>query len=1147
MQLKFVLPDHRAVTVDFANQTPASLTLRALLSRLVFEAKLGLSVNLGSIQLGRAVPNAIVVRAPRPSPCDDDAKSVAHFGIADRDSLLVTFVAAAKPSSTNVLDLTDEPTTKVAAKAAKVATSSSSSAASSAASKKVGSRVIDLNADDDEEEDEEEEDEHADDVLLCVIDFQIKGVQYYRGTVSNGQAVSFQREPQNPYDRNAIQVLNLVGTQVGHAERDAALLLAPLVDSGQVTIEGMIMSGANNVYAIPVSCAVFGKAADKEAIKKRLARFRPRDSLNAPSEVRRSVSANSALSSGKGSRMSQLAVPTAAAAQIDVLMSALQSSFAKDARAEQPIGIRTKLFPHQLMWLHWARQHEESALGDKVGLVSFEKLSNGKWFDRLTNTQLDSPPPPPGRGGILADEMGLGKTLQVLALIVDDIARSGDVREPTLIVVPMAVLSVWERQVLDHVDADKIKGGIEVIRFHGANRGQYKTADLQRANIVVTTYDIVRATYNKNANTASGPLFAVQWRRVVLDEAHTIKNAAALTHKSCLLLKTERRWALTGTPIVNKIEDFLALVAFLRIISTATKEYFKKFYIRPIKDGNFAAFERLQLLVKLLVLRRTKESRIDGQPIITLPPANYHVVLVPLRGEASAVYQTLFKAARREIDLMRSSGKQNDVLKNYSHILVILLRLRQAALSLSLLPDAWRQNAVAAAEALVGSISAKLTEKDKKQLESGVSRMRDMMQQNELSCIICLDDLREPVMTICSHFFCRACLKGALAVNPTCPMCREPVNEKQLVDVKLADGAVALNLPEPAAAVVDSGKVDAFVAMLRASMHLPRAQRKTVVFSQFPTVFKDLVPLLESELGLACGVIEGSVSAGARIALIDRFRVNYAGEDPIDCMFVSLKAGGVGIDLSAARSVYLLDSWWNRAVEEQAIARVHRLGALHSVEIVRLVAEDSIEQNIMALQAAKELSVAEAFGGKSNEQLREERLKLVFNLFGDPVPVAGAERLDDRIKEIAAIPIMSADAVAAAPAASSGSSVGKPPVLNLDDNDGDAEADTGIGSLIMRAPSSSRSKGRKAQPKKIERAQTMPEPRKRSLYDEPLIVTTKRARKANVKYTQDYDLEDEDEAVPVDKDEEASASVPDEDDDDDDDVAEEDEVEEDEE
>ena len=73
------------------------------------------------------------------------------------------------------------------------------------------------------------------------------------------------------------------------------------------------------------------------------------------------------------------------------------------------------------------------------------------------------------------------------------------------------------------------------------------------------------------------------------------------------------------------------------------------------------------------------------------------------------------------------------------------------------------------------------------------------------------------------------------------------------------------------------------------------------------------------------------------------------------------------------------------------------------------------------------------------EQLREERLKLVFNLFGDPVPVAGAERLDDRIKEIAASPIMSADAVAAAAAASSGSSVGKPPVLNLDDNDGDAE------------------------------------------------------------------------------------------------------------
>jgi SWI/SNF-related matrix-associated actin-dependent regulator of chromatin subfamily A3 len=75
----------------------------------------------------------------------------------------------------------------------------------------------------------------------------------------------------NPYDGNAIQVLNVLGTQVGHIERNAAAILSPMLDRKQVVVEGVVLSGASNVYSIPISVAVFGAASDKATVRARLA------------------------------------------------------------------------------------------------------------------------------------------------------------------------------------------------------------------------------------------------------------------------------------------------------------------------------------------------------------------------------------------------------------------------------------------------------------------------------------------------------------------------------------------------------------------------------------------------------------------------------------------------------------------------------------------------------------------------------------------------------------------------------------------------------------------------------------------------------------------------------------------------------------
>ena len=101
-----------------------------------------------------------------------------------------------------------------------------------------------------------------------------------------------------------------------------------------------------------------------------------------------------------------------------------------------------------------------------------------------------------------------------------------------------------------------------------------------------------------------------------------------------------------------------------------------------------------------------------------------------------------------------------------------------------------------------------------------------------------------------------------------------------------------------------------------------------------------------TDAGVASGYLDGATTD--RQTEIDRFR---DGDDP--AFFVSLKAGGVGLNLVEADYVVLLDPWWNPAVEDQAIDRAHRIGQTRPVIVYRLVSADTVEQKVVALREAK--------------------------------------------------------------------------------------------------------------------------------------------------------------------------------------------------
>ena len=150
---------------------------------------------------------------------------------------------------------------------------------------------------------------------------------------------------------------------------------------------------------------------------------------------------------------------------------------------------------------------------------------------------------------------------------------------------------------------------------------------------------------------------------------------------------------------------------------------------------------------------------------------------------------------------------------------------------------------------------------------------------------------------------------------------------------------------------------------------------KAIVFSSFKTALLDLEELLDEE-GIPTSLITGDTSGKERLSLASNFNT----KDDVKIMLVSLKAGGVGLNLVGADTVIHLDPWWNPQVENQASDRVHRIGQTHPVSILRLVMKDTIEEKVLNLQQEKKDlydEIVEGNGGAS--ALSEEDIKYLLS------------------------------------------------------------------------------------------------------------------------------------------------------------------------
>lgn len=649
-------------------------------------------------------------------------------------------------------------------------------------------------------------------------------------------------------------------------------------------------------------------------------------------------------------------------------------------------------------------------------------------------------------GGILADEMGLGKTIEMLALIhshtspeqqalsssasnaldsVNSLPRLPKTTNAiehapatTLVIAPMSLLAQWASEA----EKASLPGTLKTLVYYGSEKAVNlqticSTSNLASApNVIITSYGTV---LSEHTSPRPGGLFSLEYFRIILDEAHMIKNRSSKTAKACYELQAVHRWTLTGTPIVNRLEDLFSLVRFLRVEPWSNFSFWKTFITAPFEKGDFVqALDVVQTVLEPLVLRRTKDMKTpDGQMLVPLPKRTIEIERVQLSAEEKEVYGLVFARAKRTFRDVEARG---ELMRSYTAIFAVILRLRQCCCHPVLTrskqiveeeeAEAGRLDEVEgladdmdlatllqkfeadAAESLAGGGGTEEASK------FGAHVLKQIQEEAEMECPICAEEpmVEQCVVSGCWHGACKKCLLGYIEREESkgelarCFNCREPVCRRDVfevvreevdeeeeaagvlagsmdvdvdVDVEGAEQDLSTtsqpakpstpkNKPAPRISLrrvthLSSAKITTLLSQLKSLRKVDRAC-KSVIFSQF-TSFLDLIAPALTAANIPWLRFDGSLSQKERARIL----ADFANRTGFTVLLLSLRAGGVGLNLTCAKRVWMMDPWWSWAVEAQAIDRVHRMGQTEEVKVVRLVVEGSIEEKMLRVQERK--------------------------------------------------------------------------------------------------------------------------------------------------------------------------------------------------
>ncbi|VDM07145.1 unnamed protein product [Wuchereria bancrofti] len=637
----------------------------------------------------------------------------------------------------------------------------------------------------------------------------------------------------------------------------------------------------------------------------------------------------------------RICLANAVTGQVIAQMHSSLANVPENLKTNTPTSLLTELMPHQKEGLTWLLWRERQSLP----------------------------------GGILADDMGLGKTLSMISLIVNvkEKRRQNEEVEgsnkqvtknsclipsrTTLIIAPASLIFQWEAEFQKHVKSGFLSRYV-----------------LARYDVVVTTYGIVSNELSekftavgvedeRSSSDASGShrekngkgkikrkvsrkpgsvLTKIAWERVILDEAHQIKNRTSLISKACCKIPAVARWCLTGTPIHNNLWDLYSLIRFLRVVPFDEEAVWKE-YILSARSS-----QRLNTLVKGLLLRREKNQLCTetNKPIVDLKPRKYEEIVMKFEGMEKKVYDYMFQVSRQQVkeliktreekerDLYgigctnasykptknpfsggpRTTGNNNN-FQAMTCVLTLLMRLRQACVHFALINQAVDMETL--------QMLGVEEDEDAEMLSKCFSNI-SLLDEKALTEKLLGDDGNKQIEQLFQKTFISTKIKKLFAQVDYALSC----GDKCVIWTSL------LNILE---------------------YHL---ERKKILYTS----------------------INGKVSSSDRQNRANNFNMMDSGPR---VMLLSLTAGGVGLNLVGGNHLFLVDLHWNPALEQQACDRIYRIGQTKNVFIHKLVCLQTIEERVLALQRIKQTLARDVLDGVASKKLSKltiTDLKYLFDL-----------------------------------------------------------------------------------------------------------------------------------------------------------------------
>ena len=450
-----------------------------------------------------------------------------------------------------------------------------------------------------------------------------------------------------------------------------------------------------------------------------------------------------------------------------------------------------------------------------------------------------------GLGGCLADDMGLGKTIQVLSLLLVLRGQADRPRRPSLLVAPASLLANWAAEL------ERFAPSLKAVVAHPSvlSATDLKALGSERLGDV----DLVMTSYGSLLRI---PWVAdTRWQLVVLDEAQAIKNPDAKQTRAAKKLNAQARFALTGTPIENRLGDLWSIFDFINPGLLGSSKEFTSL-VKRLAERPHNQYAPLRELVRPYILRRLKTEK---TVIADLPDKTEVKAFCHLSRKQAALYQQAVKELARQLDEAQDIQRRGVVLS-------FLMRFKQ----------------------------------------------------------------------ICNH-----------------------------PSQWLGDGAWTEE---------ESGK---WARLREIAEVIAAKQEKMLVFTQFREVTAPLAAFLASVFGRPGLVLHGETEVRKRQEIVRRFQE----DEGVGFFVLSLKAGGAGLNLTAASHVVHFDRWWNPAIENQATDRAFRIGQTKNVLVHKFVCRGTVEEKIdQLIESKRQLSKDLLEGGTElllTELKDDELLKLV--------------------------------------------------------------------------------------------------------------------------------------------------------------------------